>query len=217
MVNLIQVSDDFIQLELKTSTVDPVQYLFKQLQQAQLPWIKDLVISYQALGVFIVPPIDFATYQTYCQQILNITHAIDWHRVVSIKPPPKQCMLYFDTAQTDLEYIGQTLGFSSMEILEIFCQLIYQVAFFGFQFAFPYLQRLPHCLHIPRRNKIVFQPHAGAVCITAEQAGIFPTPSHTGWYSLGITDFNLKEEVITEQLCAGDRIQFTPQQRHARN
>jgi inhibitor of KinA len=113
----------------------------------------------------------------------------------------------------DMAAVGERLGLSRENLIEIHTRPIYRVFLVGFVPGWAYLGPLPEELELPRRDVPRIQVPAGSVAIAGRQTGIYPLPSPGGWHLIGRTNVKLFLP-DSDPPClfrAGDRVKFFSQ------
>ena len=104
------------------------------------------------------------------------------------------------------------LALSPAEVIELHCQVEYDVFAIGFLPGFPYAGYLPPALAgLARRDSPRLRVPAGSVAIAGRQTAIYPIESPGGWHLLGTTPLCIADpESGYFPIRAGDRIRFEP-------
>ena len=110
----------------------------------------------------------------------------------------------------DLEYVAQTHGLTTEEVVRLHTEQTYHVFMLGFTPGFPYLGELDERIATPRLESPRLRVPAGSVGIAERQTGIYPIESPGGWRiigrtSLGLFDVNRDPPFL---IGAGDRVKF---------
>ena len=119
---------------------------------------------------------------------------------------------YGGDAGPDLEDVAAACGLSADEVCRRHAAVVYVVCFVGFLPGFPYLGLLDPSLRLPRRAAPRSRVPAGAVAISGEYTGIYPTHSPGGWHLIGQTDVTLFDvtAVPPSRLMPGMQVRFVP-------
>lgn len=130
-------------------------------------------------------------------------------------PPPEMVEIpvcYGGEYGPDLEFVAQSHGLSSEEVIRIHSEPTYQVYMIGFTPGFPFLGRLPEVLHTPRHKTPRARVPAGSVGIANDQTGIYPIESPGGWQLIGRTPLKIFDPQRPNPflLKAGDLVKFRP-------
>ncbi|MCQ9618050.1 5-oxoprolinase subunit PxpB [Paenalcaligenes niemegkensis] len=112
----------------------------------------------------------------------------------------------------DLEFVAQTHGISTEEVIYRHSSPIYRVYMVGFLPGLAYLGELDPLLHTPRRATPRTITPAGSINLGGAQTLIASVPGPSGWHLLGRTPvqvFNLNRPTVF-MLNQGDEILFQP-------
>jgi inhibitor of KinA len=204
---LVRVVDDFEPDE----SLDAVQRATRQLENAALPGLVELVPAYTTIGIFFEPmrTDSFAALKT------KIEHALKQLEPARIpadeeKPPIEVPVCYDQPFASDLDEVAAHAGLSPEEVVRRHAAAIYRVTCVGFTPGFPYLSGLPSELATPRRASPRKEIPPGAVAIGGTQTGIYPRKSPGGWNIIGRTPLRLfeVERDPAALFRAGDRVRF---------
>jgi KipI family sensor histidine kinase inhibitor len=130
-------------------------------------------------------------------------------------PPPRTIEIpvcYGGQYGPDLDFVAQSHGLSTDEVIRIHSEPTYQVYMIGFTPGFPFLGGLPKILFTPRRETPRTRVPAGSVGIANDQTGIYPIESPGGWQLIGRTPVRLFDPDREDPflLRAGDMLRFKP-------
>jgi KipI family sensor histidine kinase inhibitor len=112
----------------------------------------------------------------------------------------------------DLADVATKLALEPADVIELHCQVDYDVFAIGFQPGFPYAGYLPRPLAgLARRDSPRLRVAAGSVAIAGRQTAIYPSESPGGWHILGTTPFCIVDlDTGYFPIRAGDQIRFAP-------
>lgn len=113
----------------------------------------------------------------------------------------------------DLDFIAQTHGITSQEVINLHSQTCYRVYMIGFLPGFAYLGELTTQLHTPRRHQPRAMTPASSISIGGQQTAISSIACPSGWHLIGRSPwqtFNLARKACPFLLQAGDEVQFYP-------
>jgi KipI family sensor histidine kinase inhibitor len=171
--------------------------LFRFLHQANPEWLVNL-------------------HPAYCTLLIDFDPALATHAEVAaflqsrpdtqFAPIGKRIDVPVRYNGPDLDFVAETHGMSTGQVIQLHAGAEYLVAFLGFAPGFAYLLGLPNQLATPRLATP--RPHvpAGSVGIAGQQTGIYPTASPGGWRLIGETDKPLHADWVMP----GDRVRFVP-------
>ena len=121
-------------------------------------------------------------------------------------------VLYGGEHGPDLEFIAQSAGISTDEVIALHSGTEYPVYMMGFTPGFPYLGGMTERIATPRRATPRGKIPAGSVGIAEAQTGVYPIESPGGWQLLGRTPLRLFD--VTRDppslIDAGDSVRFVP-------
>ena len=174
------------------------------LGEARPAGVREVILGYRSLLIEHDPAVSQARLQAWAEEVAasGLEPAPPTHHDI-----PVQYGL-----DADREALKKKLNLTWDEIVELHHEPTYTVAFIGFTPGFPYLLGLPEALQLPRRDTPRQQVAAGSVAIAGAQAGIYPTSSAGGWWTLGRTDTVLYLPGATSPtlLAPGDTVKFQP-------
>ena len=91
----------------------------------------------------------------------------------------------------DLQFVSETCGLSSEEVIELFTSPTYRVFMVGFLPGFAYMGEIDERLSMPRRSQPRSAVPKGSVGIAGRQTGIYSLESPGGWQLIGKTEVEL--------------------------
>lgn len=184
-----------------------VQQLMRQLQDAQLPGVRELAPGYRSLLVVFDP---LAISPDHLKE--RITE-IDARPVSAGLTTAKQItvpVFYGGDCGPDLEAVAAHLDIPADEVIRLHTGTTYRVYMIGFTPGYPYLGELPAELAVPRRSTPRTRVPKGSVGIAQRQTGIYPVESPGGWQIIGWTPIELFDpgRPLPSLLEMGDRVKF---------
>jgi KipI family sensor histidine kinase inhibitor len=184
-----------------------VQKLMRQIEQSQLPGVRELAPGYRSLLVVFDP--------------LTIAPAALKARIIEIGTRPAAGGLpeaklltvpvfYGGEYGPDLEWVAAHLRITADEVVRLHTETIYRVYMIGFTPGYPYLGELPAGLVVPRRGTPRTRVPKGSVGIAQRQTGIYPVESPGGWQIIGWTPIELFDSSrrLPSLLEMGDQVKF---------
>lgn len=119
---------------------------------------------------------------------------------------------YGGTGGPDLAVLARRAGLAVDDYIDQHAEVLYRVAFIGFQPGFPYLRGLPDRLNVPRRASPRVRVPAGSVAVGGAYCGIYPAEGPGGWQLIGCADAVLFDatRAAPALLQPGDRVRFVP-------
>lgn len=110
----------------------------------------------------------------------------------------------------DLEFLANSKGISSQQVIDLHTNPLYRIHFFGFLPGFMYLSGLNEKLSFPRKSIPDRAIIPGSIAIGGTQTGIYPNESPGGWHVIGRTPLPLFDPKKTNPVWAnpGDYIKF---------
>jgi KipI family sensor histidine kinase inhibitor len=166
------------------------------------PGVTDVVLAYRTVAVFADPDaIDLAELESRLSRLAASEAARDQGKLLVVP-------VYYDGA--DLHDVAARLALRPADVVELHCQVTYDVFAIGFLPGFPYCGYLPPALTgLARRDTPRLSVPAGSVAIAGRQTAIYPGESPGGWHLLGTTPLRIVDlEAGYFPIRAGDRIRF---------
>lgn len=188
---------------------------FRQLQQSDLPGIREWVPAYCSITVYYdimalrkFPGTGQTVQHWVAQQLRDILDkkaaaGITEERIVKIP------VCYDPEYAPDLSFFSRENNCSHEELIALHTGRTYMVYMLGFLPGFPYMGEVADRLVAPRKPQPV-NIKAGSVGIAGRQTGIYPLDSPGGWQVIGRTPLRLfdKEKEEPALLRPGDRVRF---------
>jgi KipI family sensor histidine kinase inhibitor len=174
------------------------------IRERHWPGVTDVVLAYRTVAVFTDPEVfDLVDLESRLRTINPIDDTRDHGKLIVIP-------VLYDGA--DLCDVAARLDLSPSDVIDLHCQIEYDVFAIGFTPGFPYAgYLLPRLAGLARRDSPRLRVPAGSVAIAGRQTAIYPSESPGGWHLLGTTPVRI---VDPESGCfpirAGDRIKFKP-------
>lgn len=195
---------DGISVELSDRVVE----FAREISNAAIRGITDVVPSYASLGVFYDPlELSFADLSARLETAL-----------ADVQPSPVEqsegrlvrIPVIYDGE--DLEDVRRRTRLTIPEIVDFHSTREYRVFVVGFVPGFAYLGPLDPRLIIPRRESPRKRVPAGSVAIAEAQTGIYPSETPGGWNLIGRTTERMFDVTRSEPalLRVGDRVRFEP-------
>jgi inhibitor of KinA len=119
--------------------------------------------------------------------------------------------VHFDQASAlDLQFVAETHGLTSEDVIEIFTSSTYRVFMLGFLPGFTYMAEVDEQIETPRRESPRTSVPKGSVGIAGRQTGIYSLDSPGGWQIIGRTHVEMftPEGERPTLLSPGDRVKF---------
>lgn len=160
----------------------------EQLAAARIDGVKEVVIAYESLAVFVEPMAGEAVERA----VTNLLASPPEPRMDT--PPPRLIEIpvcYDAKFAPDIDDVAKHNGITAEEVVRLHSGALYRVRCVGFTPGFPYLSGLPAALVTPRRATPRTNVPAGSVAIGGTQTGIYPTNSPGGWHVIGRTPLQL--------------------------
>lgn len=178
----------------------------RQISDANLPWVTDVVTAYFTVAVFLHP-----SQVTLAQAITALS------KLGSCRPSRETSQdrrthvipVCYEMGP-DLDAVVEHTGLSRDDVAAVHCGRVYDIFAIGFCPGFPYLGYLPSELEgVPRLANPRVRVEAGSVALTGKQTGIYPLQRPGGWSLIGRTPLQLVDlSDAYFPLRAGDRVQF---------
>lgn len=185
----------------------------RQLREAGLPGVTDVVPSFVAVAVHYAPSPRGGgpTYAQLADAIAQLLeHGIaageDAFRNVDIP------VCYGGEHGPDLEDVARAASLTAAEIVELHTQPGSMVFMLGFAPGHPYIGVHDARLALPRRASPRTAVPAGSVAIANRQTVIYPSRLPGGWNVIGATPLRLFDPARepASLLQPGDRVRFVP-------
>jgi KipI family sensor histidine kinase inhibitor len=174
------------------------------VRDRQWPGVTDVVLAYRSVGIFADPEqIDLGELESRLRMFAPTDDTRRHGKRVDIP------VLYDGV---DLNEVAARLALSPAAVIELHCQVEYDVFAIGFLPGFPYAGYLPPALAgLARRDSPRVRVPAGSVAVAGLQTAIYPIESPGGWHLLGTTPLCIADPVSGYfPIRAGDRIRFVP-------
>jgi inhibitor of KinA len=175
----------------------------------------ETVPAYNSLAVYYNPLQVEKTETTIASTVEKIITAKLDVDIQSINPSIPHSLItipvcYDDEFGIDLNEISQTLQLSKEEIIQLHSSTTYKVFMTGFTPGFPYMGILDEKLNTKRKTQPRLKVEAGAVAITGNQTGIYPSATPGGWNIIGRTPVKILDTTKANPflLKAGDEVKF---------
>lgn len=185
-----------------------VTALASRVRQSALPGITSLVPTYRALTV--------GYDATLTQQAALINELTLLLSQPDAKAPPVKIWTipvnYGGEQGIDLEWLAQTHGLSTEEVVERHVSAKYRVYMMGFMPGFAYLGGLDPLLHTSRRESPRLKVPQGSISIGGMQTAVGSVEAPSGWHLIGRTPVRSYAPERTQPFLfsAGDSIRFQP-------
>ena len=171
-----------------------VHALAQRLQDARLPWLRELVPAYASLALHLDPRMSLEAAMDAVRALLNHDGPAP---VQPATPAPtvEIPVCHTPAFAPDLDALAARAGLSRTEAIALHCAGEYRVAMTGFAPGFPYLLGLDPRLAAPRLATPRPRVAAGSVAIGGAQTGIYPREGPGGWHLVGRTPAALFDPV----------------------
>ena len=163
-----------------------VHALAQRLQEARLPWLRELVPAYASLALCLDPRISVEMAMEAVRALLDRD---DPAPVQPATPAPaiEIPICHAPAFAPDLDALAARAGLDRAGAIALHCAGQYRVAMTGFAPGFPYLLGLDPRLATPRLATPRPRVAAGSVAIGGAQTGIYPHEGPGGWHLVGRT------------------------------
>ena len=172
------------------------------LRDAGIPGLEEAVASYETVGVYFQP---LAFSEALMMEKLHAFKVLDREGKLHCVPV---CYALGD----DLADAAGRLELSEEELIRIHSSVRYTCVAIGFTPGFPYLGPLDERIAgLPRRGSPRVRVPVGAVGITGNQTGIYPSETPGGWNLIGRTPLTIVDaDEGFFPISAGDLVKFEP-------
>jgi KipI family sensor histidine kinase inhibitor len=179
----------------------------RQLEDASIIGVSDVVPSYSALALHFDPTIvSGEDLRDRVGELLSQTAP----ETDSASTRLHRIPVRYDGE--DLKEVASRTGLSVSDVIDLHSRTEYDVFVIGFVPGFAYLGILDERLALPRRDSPRKEVPAGSVAIAERQTGIYPSRTPGGWHLIGNADVSLFDVTRAKPalLAAGDRVKFEP-------
>ena len=189
--------------------------VFEKLKKASLPFVKDIIPSYNSLAIFYILSFREKKDSASVNPIKALQELVK--KIISENeeelPPFRKIKIpvcYADKYALDIKDISNAKNISVDEIIRLHTATKYKIYMIGFLPGFAYMGEVDERIAIPRKPQPRNVVEAGAVGIAGKQTGIYPLASPGGWQIIGKTPLQLfdKEKADPVLLQPGDEIEF---------
>lgn len=210
---IAHASDDSVVIrfkeEISPAVAGEVRLARLALERLGLPWVTDLVSSYNELLVVYdksaAGPVE---------AISAISGAVGSseaeHETKAIITEIPVC--YGGDYGPDLNFVSQHTGLGRDEVISIHSGRDYLIYMIGFTIGFPYLGGMDSRLETPRLHSPRQMVPRGSVGIAGKQTGIYSLDTPGGWQIIGRSPASLVnlDRIPPAVLSAGDFVRFVP-------
>ncbi len=210
---IAHASDDSIVIrfkdEISPAVAGEVRLARLAVERLSLPWVTDLVSSYNELLVVYdnsaVGPVEALA----CIGRAASSTADDVQSEAIVTEIP---VCYGDEFGPDLEFVAEHTGLSRQEVVNIHSDKDYLIYMIGFTIGFPYLGGMDARLETPRLQSPRQMVPKGSVGIAGKQTGIYSLDTPGGWQIIGRSPASLVnlDRTPPAVLSAGDFVRFKP-------
>ncbi|MBA2745614.1 MAG: 5-oxoprolinase subunit PxpB [Flavisolibacter sp.] len=193
-----------------------VHQLYQKLKSKEASFIKDLVPSFSALGIYYDPEIIlnetganetcFDLVASWVEAVVEEEKFTDTFHAREVSLP----VCYDFSTAPDLDQILKLKDLSHEEFIQLHTEVIYDVYMLGFLPGFPYMGKVDQKISLPRRTVPRKEVPAGSVGIAGRQTGIYPMASPGGWQLIGRTPVKIFDAANADPAFfqPGDRVRF---------
>lgn len=190
--------------------------LAAHFEQCPFPGFIEAVPAYASASVFYdlievrrnFPDFDtaFDAVRSIVAEIADNIAAAGPHDVRTIDIP----LVFNAESSPDLEFIAETNGLSTGEVIDIFTSRTYRVYMLGFLPGFTYMGEVDERIATPRKESPRTLVPKGSVGIAGSQTGIYSLNSPGGWQIIGRTDVEMFTPEAENPTCLqpGDEVKF---------
>jgi len=181
---------------INTATHAIIRRLFRQLQQASLSYVTDLIPAYHTLTVVFdatLLPNEHSSISPGDQVLQKIVQLLsESYMTLSEESRLLQIpVCYHASLAPDLPSLAAHHQLSTDELIRIHVSTTYRVFMLGFLPGFAYLGPVDQRIVAPRHNRPRSNVPAGSVGIAGAQTGIYPMQSPGGWQLIGRTPLQM--------------------------
>ena len=179
-----------------------------RIESAALPGVRDVVVAYRTVTVFVDPLLGDAQ---------RIESAL---QTIAAAPPPERAapgarvevpVCYDGPCGPDLADVAAFAACRIEDVIQRHLARTYRVYLVGFVPGFAYMASLDPRIAAPRRAAPRVKVPAGSVAIAAGQTGVYPAETPGGWHVIGRTPVRPFDPGRDEPFLfhPGDQVTFT--------
>ena len=181
--------------------------LARELADADMPGLRDIVPTFRSLAVFFDPlRTDTAALGAWIDRALASSEA----RAADVGPLVRIPVWYGGEWGPDLVDVAARCGCTPAEVVARHAGREYHVFMMGFVPGFAYLGTVDERIHVPRRATPRTRVPAGSVAIAGPQTGVYPIETPGGWNIIGRTEAVMfdRDREAPFLLTPGARVRF---------
>ena len=168
-----------------------VHALAQRLQDARLPWLRELVPAYASLALCLDPRMPLEAAMDAVRALLDDDDGPTPMHPATPAPVIEIPVCHAPAFAPDLDALAARAGLDRAGAIALHCAGEYRVAMTGFAPGFPYLLGLDPRLATPRLATPRPRVAAGSVAIGGAQTGVYPREGPGGWHLVGRTPLTL--------------------------
>lgn len=193
---------------IERSLSDRVLILARQIDDAQLPGIVEVVPTFRSLAVHYDPLSTSADILGPQIGALIGTPGKSSSRSRIMTLP----VCYEGAFGPDIPFVAERAGLSVRDVIERHSGAIYHAYMLGFLPGYAYLGDLDPSLRLPRRETPRLAVPAGSVAIATSLTAVYPYESPGGWHLIGRTPVRMfaPDWAVPSLIGPGDRVKFQP-------
>ena len=210
---MAHASDDSVVIrfrdEISPAVAGEVRLARLALEKLNLPWVTDLVSSYnELLVVYDNSAVGPAEAMSGISQAVGSSTAEAQSKAIVTEIP----VCYGGDFGPDLGFVAEHTGLSRDEVISIHSGRDYLIYMIGFTIGFPYLGGMDARLETPRLQSPRQMVQKGSVGIAGKQTGIYSLDTPGGWQIIGRSPVSLVnlDQTPPAVLSAGDFVRFRP-------
>lgn len=181
--------------------------LGEQVRGEALPGVRDVVVGYRTVMVYVDPlAAGAAAVKRRLDELIAQSAPASEPAGTSIEVP----VCYDGGCGPDLPDVAAFAGCSTDDVIARHLGREYRVFVVGFMPGFAYMASVDPRIAAPRRSSPRLKVPAGSVAIAAGQTGIYPSESPGGWHLIGRTPIKPYDPARAEPFlfAPGDRVRF---------
>ena len=195
--------------EVDERTHEQILAIVQILEENPPIWLKELIPSYTSL-TFCFDPLQIGSSPrtTVANAVREAeARAVTADRIVTSHEVP---VLFGGSESPDLDFVAETTGLTTMEVIETFLSREYRVYLIGFLPGFPYMASTDPKIAIARRETPRKRVPTGSIGLAGNQTGIYPFESPGGWQLIGRTRLNIfdPDSERPSLFSPGDKVRF---------
>jgi inhibitor of KinA len=181
--------------------------VWRALQRAAVPGVRDLVPAYRTLGVYFDP---LRTDVDRLGDAIRLAATAAPIATLAVPSVVRVPVCYGGMYGPDLEQVAADTGSSPDDVVAVHAAPVYRVFLIGFSPGFAYMGTVDERIAVPRLATPRIRVPAGSVGIAGRQTGVYPSETPGGWRLIGRTPLKAFDPGRADPFLfkTGDVVQF---------